>query len=60
MSDKNPRFDVKTSSRYTLGGLGWKTHKTTIRDNSTGKTYTGTSDTSPSKSRDNAFKNVEE
>jgi len=53
--DNTPRYDVKTSSDYTLGGFGYKEHKTVIRDNATGQTYTGTSSTSGEKSRDNAF-----
>jgi hypothetical protein len=53
--EKTPRYDVKTSSDYTLGGFGYKEHKTVIRDNATGQTYTGTSSTSGEKSRENAF-----
>lgn len=53
--ENTPRYDVKTSSDYTLGGFGSKIHRTVIRDNATGKTHTGTSYTSGEKSRDNAF-----
>jgi hypothetical protein len=53
--DNTLRYDVKTSSDHTLGGFGWKEHKTVIRDNATGQTHTGTSSTSAEKSRENAF-----
>ncbi len=56
MADKTPRYDAKTETYTTLGGLGWKEHKTTVRDNASGKEYRGYSSDSASKSRDNAFK----
>jgi len=57
MSNNNdtPRYDVKSKSYYEYGGLGGKKHETTVRDNSTGKEYKGTSSQSAEKSRDNAF-----
>jgi hypothetical protein len=56
MSEKTPRYDTKTKSYYTLGGLGGKEYKTTVRDNTTGKTHTGYSSRDAQTSRDNAFK----
>ncbi|GEM_PF-1980388 len=55
-SDNTPRYDTKTKSYFSLFGLGGKEHKTTVRDNTTGKTYTGYSSRDAQTSRDNAFK----
>ena len=51
-----PRYDTKSESYRTAFGLGPKEHKTTVRDNTSGKEYKGYSSTSEQKSRDNAFK----
>ena len=53
MNNETPRYDVKTNSHFNL--LDGKVHETTVRDNSTGKEYKGTSSQSAEKSRDNAF-----
>ncbi|NEO55357.1 MAG: hypothetical protein F6K54_21160 [Okeania sp. SIO3B5] len=54
-NNKDSRYDVKTEGNaYNPFGAGYKA---TVRDNKTGKTYTG-SGSSPEKARDAAWRNT--